>query len=116
MLPQEKAAAKERQAHGETAPGKRLGKVSTSVVAGKTRDKLGAFAGVSGLVAWQRTACRVDVDTDPKSRVSQRGIFDDQIRSYVEFCWYGPNPAAPIIQASGTESVERASIVRRQLR
>ncbi len=37
-------------------------------------------------------------------------------RSYVEFCWYGPNPAAPIIQASGTESVERASIVRRQLR
>ncbi len=37
-------------------------------------------------------------------------------RSYIEFCWYGPNPAAPIIQASGTESVERASIVRRQLR
>ncbi len=43
-------------------------------------------------------------------------VYVKYIRSYIEFCWYGPNPAAPIIQASGTESVERASIVRRQLR
>src|SRR6266852_6648709 len=46
--PLEKAAAKERQRkHGGTAPGKHSGKVSTSD-AGKTRDKVGAFAGVSG--------------------------------------------------------------------
>src|SRR5712691_984451 len=46
--PIEKAAAKERQRkHGGTAPGKHSGKISTSD-AGKTRDKVGAFAGVSG--------------------------------------------------------------------
>lgn len=49
LEPQEKAAAKGRQAHGGTAPGKRLGKVSPSVGREpRARDKIGAFAGVSG--------------------------------------------------------------------
>jgi hypothetical protein len=48
LEPIERAAAKERQrAHGGTAPGKHSGKISTSD-AGKTRDKIGAFAGISG--------------------------------------------------------------------
>ena len=47
--PYERAAAKERQRqHGRTAPGRRKhsGKVSPSD--GRTRDKIGAFAGISG--------------------------------------------------------------------
>jgi ParB-like chromosome segregation protein Spo0J len=46
--PVEQAAAKERQRrHGGTAPGKHSGKISTSD-AGKVRDKIGKFAGISG--------------------------------------------------------------------
>src|SRR6266480_1846941 len=46
--PLEKAVAKERQRkHGGTAPGKHSGQISASD-AGKTRDEVGAFAGVSG--------------------------------------------------------------------
>jgi ParB family chromosome partitioning protein len=46
--PHERAAAKERQRkHGGTAPGrKHFGKVSRSEV--RTRDRIGAFAGISG--------------------------------------------------------------------
>ncbi len=47
--PSERAAAKERQRlHGKTAPGRRKqsGQVSTSE--GRTRDKVAAFAGISG--------------------------------------------------------------------
>ncbi len=47
--PLERKAAKERQRqHGRTAPGrhKQFGKVSTSD--GRTRDRIGAFAGISG--------------------------------------------------------------------
>ena len=48
LEPAEKAAAKERQQeHGGTAPGKQSRKVSGSV-SGEARDKVGAFAGVSG--------------------------------------------------------------------
>ena len=43
MEPVEKAAAKERMSEGG-----KVGKVSTPSNAGRTRDKLGAFAGVSG--------------------------------------------------------------------
>ena len=50
LQPLEAAAAKERQReHGETAPGKHLRKVSSSDGRKlQTRDKIGAFAGVSG--------------------------------------------------------------------
>ena len=40
----------------------------------------------------------------------------DGNRSYFKFCWYGPKPAAAMIQASGVDAGPRASIVRRQLR
>ena len=43
MLPTEKEAAKERMSEGG-----KVGKISTPSEAGRTRDKIGAFAGISG--------------------------------------------------------------------
>ncbi len=37
-------------------------------------------------------------------------------RSYREACWYGPNPAAPMTHAFGSDAVPRASMVLRQAR
>jgi ParB-like chromosome segregation protein Spo0J len=49
LEPEEKAAAKERQRqHGGTAPGRHLRKLSSSVRADQTRDKIGKFAHISG--------------------------------------------------------------------
>jgi hypothetical protein len=47
--PYERAAAKERQRqHGGTAPGRRKHSRKVSLSDGQTRDKIGAFAGISG--------------------------------------------------------------------
>ncbi len=47
--PLEKAAAKERQRqHGGTAPGRHKHSRKVSLSDGQTRDKIGAFAGISG--------------------------------------------------------------------
>jgi ParB-like chromosome segregation protein Spo0J len=67
LEPEEKTAAKERQRqHGGTAPGKHSGKVSASD-AGKTRDKIGKFAGISGKtidkIAEVCDAARADPET-----------------------------------------------------
>jgi hypothetical protein len=67
MEPIEKAAAKARQRkHGGTAPGKHSGKLSTSDGVGKTRDKVGAFAGVSGKTVEKIAAIVEAAEAEPE--------------------------------------------------
>jgi ParB-like chromosome segregation protein Spo0J/N6-adenosine-specific RNA methylase IME4 len=66
LAPIERAAAKERQReHGGTAPGKHSAKVSPSD-AGKTSDKIGAFAGVSGRTVEKIAAVITAAERDPE--------------------------------------------------
>jgi ParB-like chromosome segregation protein Spo0J len=67
LEPEEKAAAKERQRrHSGTAPGKKhSGKISTSD-AGKVRDKIGNFAGISGRTVEKIAAICDAAEADPE--------------------------------------------------
>ncbi len=61
MLPVETEAARERMAEGA-----RVGKVSTPSDAGKTRDKIGSFAGVSGRTVEKIAAVVEAAETKPE--------------------------------------------------
>jgi len=64
--PIEQAAARERQRqHGGTAPGRHSGKISTSD-AGKMRDKIGKFAGISGRTVEKIAAIMDAAEADPE--------------------------------------------------
>ena len=57
--------------------------------------------------------------TKPSSRTRitrPRLSWKENKRSYREACWYGPNPAAPMTHAFGSDAVPRASMVLRQAR
>jgi N6-adenosine-specific RNA methylase IME4 len=66
--PLEKAAAKERQRHhGGTAPGRRKHSRKVSLSDGQTRDKIGAFAGISG-----RSLAKIQVIVEAAERKPRR--------------------------------------------
>jgi N6-adenosine-specific RNA methylase IME4 len=65
LEPVEKAAARERQReHGGTAPGKHSGKLSPSEK--RTRDRIGAFAGVSGKQVEKIAAVVAAAEAEPE--------------------------------------------------